>query len=31
NYYKGLRDSILNGEKLPVTEKEVLDDIKQIQ
>ena len=31
NYYKGVRDSILNGEKLPVTAKEGLDVIKLIQ
>ncbi len=31
NYYKGVRDSILNGEELPVTAKEGLDVIKMIQ
>lgn len=31
NYYKGVRDSILNGEELPVTAKEGLDVIKLIQ
>ena len=31
NYYKGVRDSILNSEKLPVTAKEGLDVIKLIQ
>jgi scyllo-inositol 2-dehydrogenase (NADP+) len=30
-YYKGVRDSILNGEKLPVTAQEGLDVIKLIQ
>ncbi|WP_377864860.1 oxidoreductase [Bacillus sp. R86525] len=30
-YYKGVRDSIVNGEKLPVTAEEGLDVIKVIQ